>query len=184
MNRNLSIKLKALFLLVVFATNTAVGFACAIGVDMGFNSPRHNETEEPAEVHVHSDGKKHVHEKETSEVTTHVHEDGMKHQHDSEPAKQTPADRNNLFTKDDGGCCTNEVQAFQNLDKNVSVNTGISVPVFVPRALFNIHRHSRSPPSRRQAAWTRSPATTATSSRCSSPPWPPERSSASARRSL
>ena len=28
MNRNLSIKLKALFLLVVFATNTAVGFAC------------------------------------------------------------------------------------------------------------------------------------------------------------
>lgn len=123
MNRNLSIKLKALFLLVVFATNTAVGFACAIGVDMGFNSPHHNETEEPADVHIH--------EKETSEVTTHVHEDGMKHQHDSEPAKQTPADGNNLLTKDDGGCCTNEVQAFQNLDKNVSVNTGISVPVFV-----------------------------------------------------
>ena len=131
MNRNLSIKLKALFLLVVFATNTAVSFACAIGVDMGFNSPHHNETEEPAEVHIHGDGKKHVHEKETSEVTTHVHEDGMKHQHDSEPAKQTPADGNNLLTKDDSGCCTNEVQAFQNLDKNVSVNTGINVPVFV-----------------------------------------------------
>lgn len=131
MNRNLSIKLKALFLLVVFATNTAVGFACAIGVDMGFNSPHHNETEEPAEVHIHDDGKKHVHEKETSAVTTHVHEDGINHQHDSEPAKQTPADGNNLLTKDDGGCCTNEVQAFQNLDKNVSVNTGISVPVFV-----------------------------------------------------
>lgn len=131
MNRNLSIKLKALFLLVVFATNTAVGFACAIGVDMGFNSPHHNETEEPAEVHIHDDGKKHVHEKETSVVTTHVHEDGMKHQHDSEPAKQTLADGNNLLTKDDGGCCTNEVQEFQNLDKNISVNTGINVPVFV-----------------------------------------------------
>jgi hypothetical protein len=137
MNRNLSIKLKALFLLVVFATNTAVGFACAIGVDMGFNSPHHNETEEPAEVHIHGDGKKHVHEKETSEVTTHVHEDGMKHQHDSEPAKQIPADGNNLLTKDDGGCCTNEVQAFQNLDKNVSVNTGINVPVFV--AILSIY---------------------------------------------
>jgi hypothetical protein len=131
MNRNLSIKLKALFLLVVFATNTAVGFACAIGVDMGFNSPHHNETEEPAEVHIHGDGKKHVHEKEASEVTTHVHEDGMKHQHDSEPAKQITIAGSNLLTKDDGGCCTNEVQEFQNLDKNVTVNTGINIPVFV-----------------------------------------------------
>jgi hypothetical protein len=131
MNRNLSIKLKALFLLVVFATNTAVGFACAIGVDMGFNSSHHNETEEPAEVHVHDDGKKHVHEKEPAQVNTHVHEDGINHQHDSEPVKQTPADGTGLLAKDNGGCCTNEVQAFQNLDKNVSVNTGINVPVFV-----------------------------------------------------
>jgi hypothetical protein len=131
MNRNLSIKLKALFLLVVFATNTAVGFACAIGIDMGFNSPHQSETEEPAKVHIHDDGKKHVHKKEPSEVTTHVHEDGMKHQHESEPAKQITIAGSNLLTKDDGGCCTNKVQEFQNLDKNVSVNTGISVPVFV-----------------------------------------------------
>lgn len=131
MNRNLSIKLKALFLLVVFATNTAVGFACAIGVDMGFNSPHYNETEEPAEVHIHGDGKKHVHEKEPSEVNTHVHEDGMKHQHEGEPEKQITIEGSKLLTKDDGGCCTNEVQEFQNLDKNVTVNTGINVPVFV-----------------------------------------------------
>lgn len=131
MNRNLSIKLKALFLLVVFATNTAVGFACAIGVDMGFNSLHHSETAVPAEVHVHDDGKKHVHEKEPSEVTTHVQADGINHQHDSEPAKQIPVDGINSLTKNDGGCCTNEVQEFQNLDKNVSVNTSINVPVFV-----------------------------------------------------
>jgi hypothetical protein len=137
MTRNLSIKLKALFLLVVFATNTAVGFACAIGMDMGFNTSHHTETEEPAEVHVHADGKKHVHEKETSEVTTHVHQDGSNHQHDNEPAKQVPDDGSNLFSKDDGGCCTNEVQAFQNLDKNVTVNTGINVPVFV--AILSIY---------------------------------------------
>ena len=137
MNRNLSIKLKALFLLVVFATNTAVGFACAIGVDMGFNSPHNSQTAEAAKVHVHDDGKKHVHENEPSEVTTHVHEDGMKHQHDSEPVKQTPADGTGLLAKDNGGCCTNEVQAFQNLDKNVSVNTGISLPVFV--AMLSIY---------------------------------------------
>lgn len=131
MNRNLSIKLKALFLLVVFATNTAVGFACAVGMDMGFNSSHHTETEEPKEVHIHDDGKKHVHEKEPTEVTAHVHEDGDKHQHNSQPEKQTPVDGSNIFAKDDGGCCTNEVQEFQNLAKNVTVNTGISVPVFV-----------------------------------------------------
>ena len=131
MNRNLSIKLKALFLLVVFASNTAVGFACALGVDMGFNSPHHSETEEPAQVHIHDDGKKHVHEKETAKVRTHVHEDGSNHHHESESAKQIPVDGSNLLTKDDGGCCTNEVQEFQHLDKNISVNTGINVPVFV-----------------------------------------------------
>lgn len=131
MNRNLSIKLKALFLLVVFATNTAVGFACAIGMDMGFNTSHHNETEEPAEVHIHDDGTKHVHEKEPSEITVHTHKDGIKNQLEIEQARQMPVGGSNLFTNKDGGCCTNGVQEFQNLDKNVTVNTGINVPVFV-----------------------------------------------------
>lgn len=131
MTRNLSIKLKALFLLIVFATNTAVGFACALGVDMGFNTPHHSEIAEAVEVHVHDDGKKHVHEKEVPESNNHVHEDGAKHQHDSEPSKQIPADDGQSFTKSPGGCRSNEVQKFQNLDKNVSVNAGINVPVFV-----------------------------------------------------
>lgn len=131
MTRNLSIKLKALFLLIVFATNTAVGFACALGVDMGFNTPHHSEIAEAVEVHVHDDGKKHVHEKEVPESNNHVHEDGVKHQHDSEPSKQIPVDDGQSFTKSPGGCCSNEVQKFQNLDKNVSVNAGINVPVFV-----------------------------------------------------
>lgn len=131
MGYNLTIKLKALLLLVVFATNTAVGFACAIGVDMGFNSSHHNETEKPANVHIHDDGKKHVHEKETVAVTNHVHENGINHQHDSEPTKPISVDSGNLLTKEDGGCCTNEVQEFQDLDKNISQNTGIDVPVFV-----------------------------------------------------
>ncbi|MCA6438662.1 MAG: hypothetical protein IM581_01890 [Chitinophagaceae bacterium] len=131
MTSNNSIKIKALFLLIVFATNTVVGFACALGMDMGFNKSQHSETEATVEVHIHANGKKHFHEKETSEVTNHVHEDGINHQHDSEPAKKNPVDGSNLLTNDDGGCCTNEVQEFQHLDKNVSVNTGINVPVFV-----------------------------------------------------
>ena len=43
MNKTISIKLKALFLLIVFALNTIVGFACATGVDMGFNHKHHHE---------------------------------------------------------------------------------------------------------------------------------------------
>lgn len=131
MKRRLSIQLKALFLLIVFASNTAVGFACALGVEMGFNTSNHNAVEEATEIHVHDDGKKHVHENEPSEVTTHVHEDGMKHQHNSVSVKQITIAGSNLLTKEDGGCCTNDVQKFQNLDKNVSINTGINIPVFV-----------------------------------------------------
>lgn len=131
MTRNLSIKLKALFLLIVFATNTAVGFACALGLDMGFNTPHDNEIAEVVDVHEHADGKKHVHEKETPKTSTHVHEDGTKHQHNSEPVKIIPADGSKSFTKSPGGCCSDEVQKFQNLDKNVTVNAAINAPVFV-----------------------------------------------------
>lgn len=131
MTRNLSIKVKALFLLIVFASNTAVGFACALGMDMGFNTPHDSEIAEAVEVHVHADGKKHVHEKEASETNTHVHEDGTKHQHETPPVKTIPSDDSKSFTKSPGGCCKDEVQEFQNLDKNVTVNAGINVPVFV-----------------------------------------------------
>jgi len=131
MTPNLSIKLKALFLLIVFASNMAVGFACAVGLDMGFNTPHDNEIAEAVNVHVHADGKKHVHEKETSETNTHVHEDGIKHKHDNEPVKQIPADDSNSFTKSPGGCCSDEVQKSQNLDKNLTLYSGIDAPVFV-----------------------------------------------------
>ncbi len=43
MKRAISIKIKAAFLLIVFALNTVVGFACAMGVDMGFNHNHHHE---------------------------------------------------------------------------------------------------------------------------------------------
>ncbi len=61
MNRALSIQLKAGFLVLVFSLNTLAGFACSIGLDMGFNSSHHHE-EEAAEVHIHQNGKIHHHE--------------------------------------------------------------------------------------------------------------------------
>lgn len=133
MTKNYTIKLNAFFLLIVFVMNTIVGFACALGVDMGFNSSsHHNQTEASTKVHIHDDGKKHVHEKETAVVTNHVHENGSSHQHDSETTKPIPVDGSNLLTKEDAGCCTNEVKEFQDLDKNISVNAGINIsPVFM-----------------------------------------------------
>ena len=62
MSSKLSIQLKAAFLLITFSMNMFVGFACALGADMGFNTTHHHE-EEATEVHVHADGKKHHHEK-------------------------------------------------------------------------------------------------------------------------
>ena len=50
MRNKLSIKFKAVFLLIVFSLNTVVGFACAIGVDMGFNASHHHHDEEAIEV--------------------------------------------------------------------------------------------------------------------------------------
>ena len=92
--------------------NTGIGFACALGVDMGFNSKHHHHDEEAIEVtvHVHKDGKKHLHEHEENKGRHHSHEGSEK-----------------------GGCCNDEVIKFQSLDKNLSSNTNvaISLPVFI-----------------------------------------------------
>ncbi len=45
MKRNISIKLKAAFLIIVFGMNTVIGFVCAMGVNMGYNV-HHHESEE------------------------------------------------------------------------------------------------------------------------------------------
>ena len=43
--KNMSIQLKAAFLMIVFSMNMIIGFACAIGIDMFFNTSHHEETE-------------------------------------------------------------------------------------------------------------------------------------------
>ena len=95
MNVNKPIQLKAAFLLIVFALNTIIGFACALGVNMGFN-PGHHHDEEATEIshHEHSNGKIHEH-----------HNDVAKHKHDK---------------KDD--CCNDKVIKIQALDKLMAQN--------------------------------------------------------------
>lgn len=102
MSKALSIQLKAAFLLIIFSLNMFVGFACAVGVDMGFNTTHHHE-EEATEVHVHADGKKHHHEKAEHK---HSHKDG----------------------KDD--CCNDKVVKLSQADKAVPQAAKLLSPVF------------------------------------------------------
>jgi hypothetical protein len=108
MKKDLSIKLRAAFLLIVFALNTMVAFACSIGVDMGYNRIS-NGTE--ATVHIHKDGKKHVHgEKKSS------------HHHKCNSKDQTKKGKDN--------CCTDKVRTFEQLDKSVRHPFTFIHPVF------------------------------------------------------
>lgn len=63
MKRKKSIQLKAAFLLIVFSLNTVIGFACAVGLDMGFNSHHHEESAIETPGIQHRDGDVHHHNK-------------------------------------------------------------------------------------------------------------------------
>jgi len=91
MSRAISIQLKAAFLLILFSFNMMVGFACAVGVDMDFNTTHHPE-KEATELHIHANGKKHHHQKQE-----HKHTDSEK--------------------KDD--CCNDKVLKISQTDKAV-----------------------------------------------------------------
>ena len=109
MKRNISIQFKAALLLTVFATNTVMGFACAIGIDMGFNTKHHD------------DG-------EATETPVHFHADGKKHEHPKEANTHNLADKK---SPEKGGCCNDEVVKFQNIEKNLAAKTIIDAPAFV-----------------------------------------------------
>ena len=99
-------KIKALFLLLVFSLNTVAGFACSVGVDMGYNT------------HHHEHGKN----------NTHVH--GGKHsKHLHSHAKNGTAFSASQ-SKDD--CFSNDVARFTLLDKSVTDNSlHLQAPIFL-----------------------------------------------------
>ena len=118
MQKEISIQLKAAFLLVIFGLNTLVGFACAIGVDMGFNSHHHDEEATEISIHDHADGKKHHHHDEAEEH--HDKKDGSK--------------------KDD--CCNNKVVKISQADKAIVQSSTIIKQIFFTAftsSLWNIN---------------------------------------------
>lgn len=78
MQRNTPIRLKAAFLLVVFALNTLVGFACSLGVDMGFNTSHHHEEESAiVENHSHHHGHEVNHDHKSKSENSNCCNDGV-----------------------------------------------------------------------------------------------------------
>lgn len=149
MKTNRSIKVKATILLVVFSLNTIIGFACVIGLKEALVSDHHSAKETKAVVHVHADGKKHVHyEKEETKPVVHIHANGKKHIHHDKAAKheeKKPGNPDDLAAQnnsqeDKNKCCTTKVTEFEQLDKSVSQSVKLD-PVFFTTILtdfFNI----------------------------------------------
>lgn len=103
MNRNKSIQFKAAFLLIVFSLNTVIGFACAVGMNMGFNSHHHEESAiEVSENHHHD--------------KSHHHDEADIHHH------QTNNNKDN--------CCNDGVMKFQQVDKNIATSFSLINPLF------------------------------------------------------
>jgi hypothetical protein len=129
-----SIKLKATFLLTVFALNTVVGFACSVGMDMGFNSSHHtNEEATEAVVHIHKDGKKHIHH-EKKEKQSHK----KAHHHNQ-------ATNSKKLTGEEGNCCVDKVKEFQDVDKSVPNSLNIVHPAFLTAFVSTFYNISLLP---------------------------------------
>lgn len=123
MKTSKSIKLKAAFLLMVFALNTVIAFACSMGLNMGYNKKHHhNENEEIVSTHSHS------HSNTTK--PNHHHKGAFTHSNDAtakhsinETAKHQHKQENS--GKDD--CCNKNAIKFQQVDKSHSYAAKIQI---------------------------------------------------------
>ena len=135
MKRNTSIQLKAAFLLVIFGLNTIVGFACSVGVDMGFNSKHHHDEEATeAVVHIHNDGKRHVHNEK-------------KENHNHDKSHHSDELSGNHKSGEEGNCCNDKVRNFEQLDKSVPQVINVIHPVFFTAFLSSFYSISLLHPS-------------------------------------
>ena len=122
MKIDFDIKLKAAFLLCVFSMNTLVGFACSIGIDLGFNSESH---------HHHDDEKE-----ESSKACTADLKDGHTEKHHEECHSKCSIENEDIKgacfndVDEDGNCCNNSVVKFVQLDKSIVHPSPIIHPIF------------------------------------------------------
>ncbi len=120
MKRSPSIQLKAVFLLIVFSLNTVVGFACSVGLDMGYNNSHHQEEKTVLahrEVPAHQHTKAHSHDEQNSLSNDH---------HSSKKTKDN--------------CCTDEAAKFAKFNKLTPQSIDFSIhPVFFTAFLSSFY---------------------------------------------
>lgn len=132
MKRNPSIRIKATFLLIVFSLSTVVSFACAVGVNMGFNRDHHkNDT--------------HDHHAQTSGAAKHKHEDesykqARSHSHDV-LADHHIKKSTRTEDKANDDCCKDEAAKFEKIDKRSPQPVEYSFqPLFTALGIDSIFR--------------------------------------------
>jgi len=113
MKRSFSIQIKAVFLLIVFSFSTLVSFACAAGLNMGYNEDHHKTQDTPsASKHSsitdhHSKKADHKHSSVNTEASSSHKKDIGHHVSRSVDNKEsTPED-----------CCRDEAAKFEKSDK-------------------------------------------------------------------
>jgi len=107
-----TIKVIAFNLLVAFSLNTLLGFACSLGIDMGYNSKHHHSQ---SSISSQATDKKKGCCTEGQNSTR-----NMKTDH--EERSESPNDQD---------CCSNGVVNFLKLDKNISSSVTVEPPVSV-----------------------------------------------------
>ncbi|MBO9202601.1 MULTISPECIES: hypothetical protein [Niastella] len=119
MKSNSTIQLKAIFLLIVFSLNTIIGFACSVGLDMGFNSRHH-----------HHNGKSNNHHHQKSNQHHHVL---GSHTTKSQPVGEIIKSG----APETGNCCNDDATQLSQSDKLLvnAINSSIEMPV----ALIALH---------------------------------------------
>lgn len=136
MKNSRSIKIKALALSAVFSLNTVVGFACSIGLDLGYNSSHHKKEVIETPEQSHENSCHHQHKPVEAKKTTHSHDDGVGLGHHNDLQKEEP-DSKDLPADD---CCSNEVFKFNDLAKNITQQTGNKFQV-LPVTLHSFFCH-------------------------------------------
>ena len=122
MNKTLAIQLKAAFLLFIFSLNMFVGFACSIGFNTSENVLQHHS--EATEKNAHAQSHEH-----SNTDKGHHHNKVKPHNHKTDH-------------KDKKGCCNDEVQKVQQLDKNINSNAKIiafDVIADLPQAYYRYY---------------------------------------------
>ena len=125
MNKTFAIQLKAAFMLFIFSLNMFVGFACSIGLNAGDGKSHHHKEISSTNTHAHK------HDHGNKEVKSHLHPKKKSHNHQTDHKNE----------KDKKGCCNDEVQKIQQIDKYID-SYGKLIPINVVAEVPQIHFQS------------------------------------------